>query len=91
MQLSARQKCLLIFLFSAVFLTVQFHSCSELAGTPSALHICPVCSTAGSAVATKTPYFAFVPVTNRLEVAPVVLSVSFGVPLATSPRAPPAL
>src|ERR1700682_3554888 len=90
MQVAPRQTCLLILLFSVVFLTLQFHYCSDLADTPSAFHICPLCST-GSVVATQSPNFAFVPVTNRLEVAPLVDSVSSAVPPSTSPRAPPAL
>jgi hypothetical protein len=47
--------------------------------------------TAGSVVATQSPNIAFVLVMNRLEVAPLVVSVSSAAPRATSPRAPPAL
>jgi hypothetical protein len=74
-----------------IFLAAQFHFCTDLTATPSASHICPVCSTAGSAVATHSPGIAIAPVANRLEIVLAVLSVSSAVPRATSPRAPPAL
>jgi hypothetical protein len=91
MQVITRQTCFLILLLGVIFLVAQFHFCSDLTATPSASHICPVCSTAGSVVATPSPSIAIVPVINRLEVAPPVVSLSSAVPRATSPRAPPAL
>jgi len=78
-------------LIAFIFLGAQFHFCADLTAAPSASHICPVCSTAGSVVATPSPSIAIVPVTNRLEVAPLVVSVSAAVPRAISPRAPPDL
>ena len=78
-------------LLGIVFLGAQFHFCADLTATPSASHICPVCSTVGSVVATQTPSIAIVPVTDRLEVAPLLVPVSMEFPRATSPRAPPAL
>lgn len=78
-------------LLGIIFLGAQFHFCTDLTATPSASHICPVCSTAGSAVATHSPVIAIVSVTNRLEIVPAVLAVSSAVSRATSPRAPPAL
>src|SRR5438132_9593898 len=53
MQVASRQRCLLILLFGAVFLASQLHYCCELTVTPSASHLCPLCSTAGSVVATQ--------------------------------------
>ena len=85
-----RQKALPILLFTVIFLTAQFHFCADLTAAPSASHICPICSTVGSVVATQTPSFAIVPVTHRLEAVPLVVLVSLEVPRATSPRAPPA-
>jgi len=82
---------ILALLLGIIFLGAQFHFCTDLTPTPSASHICPVCSTAGSLLAAQPPVIAIVPVTNRLEVAPFVGSVSSAVPRATSPRAPPAL
>jgi len=87
---SHRIRILALFL-GVIFLGAQFHFCTDLTVVPSASHICPVCSTAGSVVATSSPSIAVVPVTNRLEVAPFVGSVSSAVPRARSPRAPPAL
>jgi len=81
----------LALLLAVVFLGAQFHFCADLTATPSASHICPVCSAVGSVVATQAPSIAIVPVTVRLEVAPLVVPVSLEVPRATSPRAPPAL
>jgi len=80
----------LALLLAVVFLGAQFHFCADLTATPSASHICPVCSAVGSVVATQAPSIAIVPVTVRLEVAPLVVPVSPEVPRATSPRAPPA-
>jgi hypothetical protein len=87
---SHRIRILALFL-GFIFLGAQFHFCTDLTATPSASHICPVCSTTGSIVATQSPSIAIVPVTNRLEVAPFVGYVSSAVLRATSPRAPPAL
>ena len=82
---------ILALLLGIIFLGAQFHFCADLTNSPSASHICPVCSTAGSVVATELPRIAIVPITNRLEFVPAVFSVTAAVPRATSPRAPPAL
>ena len=81
----------LALLLGIIFLGAQFHFCADLTNSPSASHICPVCSTTGSVVATESPSIAIVPVANRLEIVPAVISVSAAVPRATSPRAPPAV
>ncbi len=91
MQSKTQHIRILALLLGFVFLGAQFHFCADLTAAPSASHICPVCSTAGSVVATQSPVIASVPATNRLEIAPLVVSVSSAVPRATSPRAPPAL
>ena len=85
------RKAWLILLFAAIFQASQFHYCCDLTATPSASHICPVCSTAASVIASQSPNIAIVPVMNRLEIAPLVVWVSSAVPRAISPRAPPAL
>jgi hypothetical protein len=82
---------ILALLLGVIFLGAQFHFCTDLTATPSASHICPVCSTAGSAVATHSPVIAIVSVTNRLEIVLAVPGVSSAVSRAISPRAPPAL
>jgi hypothetical protein len=82
---------ILALLLGIVFLGAQFHFCADLTAAPSASHICPICSAVGSVVATHSPSIAVVPVMNRLEVAPLIISMFSAVPRATSPRAPPAL
>jgi len=91
MQAKTQRIRILALLLGVIFLGAQFHFCTDLTATPSASHICPVCSTAASIVATQSPVIAIVPVTNLLEVAPSAVSASSAVPRATSPRAPPAL
>ena len=91
MQAKTQRIRILALLLGVIFLGAQFHFCTDLTAVPSVSHICPLCSTAGSVVATYSPSSAIVPVTNRLEVALFVVSVSSAVPRDTSPRAPPAL
>jgi hypothetical protein len=91
MEVTARQVSLFILLLlGAAFLALQFHYCCDLTSSPSAAHICPVCSVAGSAIITPSPDVAIVPVANPLEVSIVVASPFMVLPHATSPRAPPA-
>ena len=91
MQANTQRIRILALLIAVIFLGAQFHYCCDLTAAPSASHICPVCSTAASVVATQSPVIAIVPVTNQLEVAPLVFSVLSAVPRDISPRAPPAL
>ena len=91
MQAKARHIRILALLLGVIFLGAQFHFCADLTASPSASHICPVCSTAASVVATQSPVIAVVPVINRLEFTPLIISVSSAVERATSPRAPPSL
>ena len=81
---------ILAMLLGIIFLGAQFHFCTDFTATPSASHICPICSTAGSAVATHSLSVAIAPATNRLEIVSAVISISSAFPRATSPRAPPA-
>src|SRR5260370_14719763 len=80
---------ILALLLGVIFLGAQFHFCTDLTATPSASHICPVCSTTSSVVATQSLVIAIVPVTNWLEIAPLAVSPSSAVSRATSPRPPP--
>jgi hypothetical protein len=82
---------ILALLVGVIFLGAQFHFCNDLTSTPSGSHVCPVCSTAGSAVATSSPRMGVEPVLDRLELAAPVVSLASTVPRATSPRAPPTL
>jgi hypothetical protein len=90
MQSKIQRIRILALLVGVIFLGAQFHFCNDLTSTPSASHVCPVCSTAGSVVATSSPRIAIVPVMDRLEVAPLAVSLTSAVARATSPRAPPA-
>ncbi len=85
----SRSICILTLILGGIFLAAQFHFCADLTAAPSTSHVCPVCSTMGSAVATQSPSIAIAPVMNLLAVAPLLVSPSSAVPRATSPRAPP--
>src|SRR5712691_51436 len=91
MQSKAQRIRILALLLGVIFLGAQFHFCTDLTAAPSASHICPFCSTAGSVLTTQSPSIAIVPVTSRLEVTLLFVSISSAVPRGTSPRAPPAL
>jgi hypothetical protein len=91
MQIEFRRIRILALLLGVAFLGAQFHFCADLTAAPSASHICPVCSIVGSVVAMHSPDVALVPVTNRLEVATLVVLVSSAVPHDISTRAPPVL
>src|SRR5258708_12104221 len=87
MQAKTKRICILALFLGVIFLGAQLHFCTDLTSTPSASHICPVCSTAASVVATQSPLIAIVPVTNRLEIAPLAFSPS---PPFSPPPYPPA-
>jgi len=52
--------------------------------------VCPICSTAGVAIATPSLIMAIVPAINRLEVFGVMATVPVVVLRSVAPRAPPA-
>src|SRR5260370_18169293 len=81
---------ILALLLGVLFLGAQFHFCADLTAAPSASHICPVCSTAGSVLAAQPPVIAIVPVTNRLEVSTLAVFGTSAVPHPASPPPPPA-
>ena len=89
MQAKTQRIRILALLLGVIFLGAQFHSCTDLTVVPSVSHICPICSTVGSMAATRSLGIPIVPVMNRLEVAPLLVSLSSAVPRAISPRAPP--
>jgi len=77
-------------LLALVFLLVQFHFCADLsAGTNT--HFCPVCSTAGAAIATHVPSVGIVQAVSRLEIIPLQIEIVTTVETSISPRAPPTL
>ena len=89
MSVNVRHIRILALLLAVIFLGAQFHFCADLSPAPSSSHICPLCSTAGSAVTPAAPSIAIAPMTDRLEVVVVLSSVSVEIPHAVSPRAPP--
>lgn len=91
MSVKVRHIRILALLLAVIFLGAQFHYCADLSSAPSSSHICPLCSTAGSAVTPAAPSIAITPVTDRLEMVVVVSSVFVEIPRAVSPRAPPSV
>src|ERR1700730_5876222 len=82
---------ILALLLAVNFLGAQFHYCADLSAESSGSHGCPLCSTAGSVITPSSPGLAFAAVVNRLEIVPVPAAISFDIPHAVSPRAPPAV
>jgi len=78
-------------LLAILFLAAQFHQCADLTSNASTSHVCPVCSTAATVVATESPVIAFVSTETAFvaQVAPRVISTH--IPYAASPRASPAV
>ena len=81
----------LAILLGVVFLGAQLHCCADLSSKSADSHICPICSAAGTAIATPSLLMVMVPAINRLEVFTSVVVVSVEFSRATSPRAPPIL
>ena len=80
----------LAILLGVVFLGAQLHCCADLSPSSAASHFCPICSTAGTAIAAPSPIITMVPAINRLVVIRVVASVPVVVFRNVAPRAPPA-
>ena len=81
----------LALLLGVILLGAQLHFCMDLTSSPADSHLCPVCSAVGSVIATQSPTVAVIHIADRLEIAPLVVTLSSAVPRATSPRAPPTL
>jgi hypothetical protein len=82
---------LLALVLAVAFLGVHFHYCADLGVGPKGSHICPLCSTTGSAVTAIAPSIAIAPLTDRLPVRLIFVAVSFEIRLTVSSRAPPAV
>ena len=80
----------LALLLGVVFLGAQLHCCGDLSSNSADSHICPICSAAGTAIATPSLIMAMVPAINRLVVLSEVASVPVVVFRNVAPRAPPA-
>lgn len=79
----------LVLLLGMVFLAAQLHCCLEMNSRTLDSHFCPICSTAGSAIATLSPILVHAPSINRIEVAGVTVTLPTVVLRNIAPRAPP--
>jgi hypothetical protein len=85
-----KQVYFLAILLGVVFLGVQLHCCADLNSGTTDSHLCPICCTAGTAIATPSLIMAMAPAINRLVVLNVMPTVSVVVFRSVAPRAPPA-
>jgi hypothetical protein len=81
----------LALLLGVVFLGAQLHCCADLSSNSADSHVCPICSTAGTAIATPSLIMAMTPAINRLVVLSVMPTVTAVVFRNVAPRAPPAV
>ena len=80
----------LTLLLGVVFLAAKLHCCVELNSRTMDSHVCPICSSAGTALAPPSLIMAMVPAINRLEVVSVMPTVLVVVLCNVTLRAPPA-
>jgi hypothetical protein len=85
-----RELRLLAVLIGIIFLGAQLHSCADLTKAPSRAHLCPVCSSLGTAVVTPSPSIVLIAQIRPLEAPVHSFRTSPEIPRDTSPRAPPA-
>ena len=86
---SSKRVYFLVLLLGIVFLGAQMHCCLELNSRTMDSHFCPICSTAGSAIATPSPVIVLIPSMDRFETAGVTVTVPTVVLRNVAPRAPP--
>ena len=86
-----KQIYFLAILLGVVFLAAQLHCCADLGSNTSDSHVCPICSTAATAIATPAVIMAMAPVVNRLVFLSVMPTVPVVVFRNVAPRAPPAV
>jgi len=80
---------ILAVLLGIVFLGAQLHCCADLNSGLTDSHVCPICSTAGTAIATPSMILAMVSAIDRLEVFGKMDPVPVVVLRDVAPRAPP--
>jgi hypothetical protein len=80
----------LTLLLGVFFLEAQLHCCVDLTSQTTDSHFCPICSTAGPAIAASSLIMAMVPPINELEAFGVMTAVPVVVLRNIAPRAPPA-
>ena len=78
-----------VLLLGIVLLAAQLHCCVDLNSRTFDSHVCPICSTAGTAIATTALIIAAVPAVNRLEIFAVRALLPVVVLRNVGPRAPP--
>jgi hypothetical protein len=91
MEVTARQKCLLMLFLGLVFLAAQVHLCADLTSGPTNSHMCPICAVVGAMVVTQSPAITTIPLVDRFEISVPTAQIFSPLPRAISPRAPPAL
>jgi hypothetical protein len=90
MPAKAKWAYFLALLLGVVLLATQLHCCVELNSATAGSHMCPICSAAGTAIATPSLAVAMVQATNPLELPAEMPKVSVVVLRNIGPRAPPA-
>jgi len=80
---------LLALLLGVTFLAAQLHYCIDLTPQSSNTHFCPICSTAGHAIATTAAEVTASIVEHRFEVFPENDPVSVVTLRDVAPRGPP--
>jgi hypothetical protein len=76
-------------LLAILFLAAQFHQCADLTSNSTATHVCPVCSMAGTVVASESPVMTLVSAETAFVAQPAPRVISSHIPYAASPRASP--
>jgi hypothetical protein len=74
---------------AAVFLAAQLHCCIDLNSRTMDSHACPVCHTAGAAIATSAVIFNASRAMRRLEILPTLPPALLVIFRNLTPRAPP--
>lgn len=82
---------LLALLLGVVFFAAQLHCCVDIHSRAMDSHVCPICSTAGNAIAAPSLVVVRAPTTNLLEIFAVIAKVPVVAYCNVTPRAPPSL
>jgi hypothetical protein len=90
MPVKAKWVYFLALLLGVVFLATQMHCCVELNSASAGSHMCPICSAAGTAIATPSLALTMMQATNPVELPVELPKVSVVVHRNIGPRAPPA-
>ena len=89
MPVKSKRFCFLAILLGVVFLGAQLHCCADLSSHASDSHVCPICSAAGTAIATPALIMVMVPAIDRLGIFASDVFAAAECSRVTSPRAPP--